>query len=584
MLPLLIVCVTVALGALLALLPRGRSEVLGPIRTFALTAACSVVAVHFLPHALQGLGPVALLLVALGVAAPHLAERLVTRVTSRGAARVGLEAGYAGLVAHKLGDGLALGAAAHDGIGPLIAIGAHNVPMIAFVVLAFSDERGHRSGLLRALGLGLASAAGVLFHDALSETLLSAATPAFDAVVAGLLLHVVAHELGRDLPRSTRARAADWAAALVGLALVLLAGGHAEHAEEAHGHAGEVSALAQALLDLALASAPALLAAVLVSVALRSLVRRRLEGPLGTPATVWRRVFAQRCGCDAELTPDSAAPRAQSTVFGGLVPSLTWVALALAIVLLGVSFVGLWLGVACVLAVVSVMSLRPSRLTPADGAAPLTPVAFGVGADLDELIGHVGLWFLVGWLAAAELVAYAPLAPEVGSGASLLQLGALALSAPLIPPCPAAAVPLAAALGATGIAPGALLTGLLLAPALKRRVWRSLIARHGGRAAGVLVGLIVLLTIAAGWLTNALLPAWHPPALPNASNASPLAWTSLALLGALLLRAAWQRGLRGWLSGAFDVADHAHAQANDGCSHECRCGAAPLSEARAEGS
>ncbi|HVR19524.1 MAG TPA: hypothetical protein VMS65_07505, partial [Polyangiaceae bacterium] len=56
--------IAVALGLALGLVPGGRSLIAGPLRTFALSAALTVVLLHLLPEAFSELGPLALALFA----------------------------------------------------------------------------------------------------------------------------------------------------------------------------------------------------------------------------------------------------------------------------------------------------------------------------------------------------------------------------------------------------------------------------------------------------------------------------------------------------------------------------------------
>ncbi|MCC7536260.1 MAG: hypothetical protein IT379_08605, partial [Deltaproteobacteria bacterium] len=67
---------SVAAGALLATTPRVRAVGLGPIRTFALSAAGIAVLGHLLPEAVDGLGVVAFFAFTGALAAPWLIERI----------------------------------------------------------------------------------------------------------------------------------------------------------------------------------------------------------------------------------------------------------------------------------------------------------------------------------------------------------------------------------------------------------------------------------------------------------------------------------------------------------------------------
>ncbi len=217
----------VALGLLLGLGSTGGSRVVGPLRTFAFTAALGVALTHLLPEALAELGAPGLLLFAAASVAPAWAE-LVRRLTHReshgahGGALLG--AGYVGLLVHHVGDGLGLGAYSELPGGPtahadvLVALAVHTVPLVAVVTLAFRTQRGVRAAVEGALGLAGASVGGVLLSGSVPENLTRAWSAWIAAGVAGLLMHVVTHDLGRDLPSSPGARALDWLAAAAGIA------------------------------------------------------------------------------------------------------------------------------------------------------------------------------------------------------------------------------------------------------------------------------------------------------------------------------------------------------------------------------
>lgn len=217
----------VALGLLLGLGSTGGSRVVGPLRTFAFAAALGVALTHLLPEAFAELGAPGLLLFAAASVAPAWGE-LVRRVTRReshgahGGALLG--AGYAGLLVHHVGDGLGLGAYSELPGGPtahadvLVALAVHTVPLVAVVTLAFRTQRGVRTAVERALGLAAASVGGVLLSGSVPENITRAWSAWIAAGVAGLLMHVVTHDLGRDLPSSLGARAVDWLAAAAGIA------------------------------------------------------------------------------------------------------------------------------------------------------------------------------------------------------------------------------------------------------------------------------------------------------------------------------------------------------------------------------
>jgi hypothetical protein len=216
----------VGLGLLLGLGSAGGSALVGPLRTFAFTAALGVAVTHLLPEALGELGAPGLLLFAAASVAPAwgvLVRRLAGAPTSHAHDHAVLGAGYAGLLVHHVGDGLGLGAYSGLPGGPLahadvlVALAVHTVPLVAVVTLAFRSQRGVRAAVERALGLAAASVGGVLLSGSVPERFTQSLSAWIAAGVAGLLLHVVTHDLGRDLPATAVARGVDWLAAALGI-------------------------------------------------------------------------------------------------------------------------------------------------------------------------------------------------------------------------------------------------------------------------------------------------------------------------------------------------------------------------------
>jgi hypothetical protein len=202
----LIISAAVLAGTAVAFLPAASRALIGPIRILALAASLAVVFGHLLPEAASGIGVGAVLGFAAGVLLPSAAEAVGRRVAPRrDPRRLGLETGYAGLCIHQVGDGVALGAYA----GPLgsapdvaIAIAAHTVPLVAAVVLAYESALGRRAALLHAAGLAAASWLGILLAGVVPAAAVQSASGWIAAVVSGLLLHVVIHELGLARARS----------------------------------------------------------------------------------------------------------------------------------------------------------------------------------------------------------------------------------------------------------------------------------------------------------------------------------------------------------------------------------------------
>ncbi|HEU4580147.1 MAG TPA: hypothetical protein VFS67_17940 [Polyangiaceae bacterium] len=224
---------SVVLGAALGIGQRWAPRVTDPIRTFAVVAATLVVSLSLLPHALACEGIAGLLGAGLGYAAIPALERvglLLFRRADPEAMR--LELGYSGLLLHRFGDGVAMSVDGH-GYGVLWALGAHEIPIVALVTLAFA-RRGLRTALLRAAALGLSSSLGYWLVSALPAATWHNLHGWADAIAAGVLVHIVGHEglaergahrVGAPLlhppRRSVAQRALDLGAGLLACVLVL---------------------------------------------------------------------------------------------------------------------------------------------------------------------------------------------------------------------------------------------------------------------------------------------------------------------------------------------------------------------------
>lgn len=225
---LFVAVVSVLLGAALSFVPTTSRGVLGYMRTFATLAAVAVVVTHLLPEALHDLGPLSILLFFVGWFAPALAHFVGQRSTSGRAAHAVLEAGYWGLVVHHVADGIGLGTytrlpgAQGSHLDVIVALAAHTVPLIAVVSLAYRTTFGARSAVLRSLGLAAASVFGIALSSTISAQTIERFAPIIAAVAAGLLLHVVTHDLTEDPPRSPFARVLDLGVAALGVAVSLL--------------------------------------------------------------------------------------------------------------------------------------------------------------------------------------------------------------------------------------------------------------------------------------------------------------------------------------------------------------------------
>jgi hypothetical protein len=182
----------VAAGGALALLPRSGRGLPGGIHIGALVLAIAAIVVVVLPPVVSAVGAWALVAVGCAALLPAVLERW-----HAGGRLWETEAAVAGLVAHQAVDGFEVGLAQKAETGFVwvaLAVALHTVPLVAAVTSALARHRGRRAAALRMALLLAATAGGVALAEAGATALPGAATW-IPAIVAGLLLHVLWHEL-----------------------------------------------------------------------------------------------------------------------------------------------------------------------------------------------------------------------------------------------------------------------------------------------------------------------------------------------------------------------------------------------------
>lgn len=523
LLPAAVAVAAVALGLLLGLVPPGKAGIVGPLRTFALAAALTVVLTHLLPEALEELGASAVLLVAAAAALPAWWRMLTGLGThSHAPGHAGLIAGYLGLLVHHVGDGVGLGAysqlpgGALAHVDVLLALAVHTVPLVAVVTFAFRAVSGLRSAVLRAGGLALASVSGVVLSAFVADGEAHHFSAWIAAGVAGLLLHVVTHDLGRDLPATATTRALDLVAAAAGVA-VSLAGGGGEHGDHGHIHFDSlVTGAAQAVPSLVLAY-------VLVGGIL-----------LATKGGALR--FIAR--------------------FSGPAVALDGVFLAFA--LAGVRFALLVAASALVIAWLS----TPRRGNAATAAVPHahvhahehdaahdTHASPSAAKSVEAMLREALPWAVAGLLVAA--VVTASLEPDALSALSVTWVLPLAVlvALPLRLP-PVAAVFIGVALWQRGLAPEAVVAFVCVSIAAGGEDLERLALTSERLALPKYLAKVSLAGLVLGGLG-------HFAELAGPSAPSQLALPANALFAAALLYVAWRSGLRGLLAHLFASHDSA---------------------------
>lgn len=532
--------VATALGTLLALGARRSQWVLEPVRSFALAAVTLTIVLHLMPEAVDEAGPWALVVLAGGVALPGVLGWLAPR---RGHGVVAIELSFLGVLAHQVGDGLALGAvtgpmhAGHTHWDFFLAIGAHTIPLAAVVAITFAARDGRRAAIVRAAMIAVAPMLGLALTRVGD---VAEASPWLNAAVSGLLLHVLAHDLPHAPTRTTTVRTLELIAIAAGVAIPLLF----THEEDVPGIAARIPS---ALKMLALAGAPFLLAGIGLGAVVHSVARRLPIRWLGGTSILRGAILGvplPPCSCDVVPVAQELRQRGSGagfvTAFVLGAPQLGLGALLLGVALFGWELAVIRLGAgltAAILAGTIVQLLRRERGHAAVG--PLPPGPTTIADAVDDLIAHDGAWIAVGLTIAAFVLAASPTTPSTWL--------VLAIAAPVAISA-TAATPIAFALMLTGLPPGTALAAILLGSTLNLSTV-AFLRRSFGLAAAVASSLA---TVAVAVSLVGLDRDASPVTLSEPVSIA----CGVALL-ALAAASLWRHGLAHWLA-ALRGADHGH--------------------------
>ena len=553
--------------------------------------------VHLMPEAGAHLGLWSLLLFALGLLLPSLAERLLER--SHQGLRLSLGVLVAVLfVIHELIESAALASKANDarlGLATLFVVVGHRLPL---GLLLWGQTRD-RIGSAWSTVLLLLVVAATWFGPQLAPTGEGEFSAALSALLAGGLLHLALHH-GPPVPRAHAAFSHLWSSlglvlAGVGLFWVLSGPWHAGGHEHGGTHLpGELKELA---FEAAFPILIGLLGAALIEAYLpRSAASWLAGGPrllqafkgvvVGAPMPicscgvlpVYRSLVRRGAGTTAALALLIAAPEigvdSLALSFRFLGGPTTWARLVCALVLaLVVGYV------------VGARAERGKDLAHdaheddgSEGDAPRGLAALRRG--LLETWARLGPWILFG-LAAAVLVEpwiSADWARTTPPWVQVLVLCAVGLPTYI---CASAATPLAAVFLAKGFAPGAVIAFLLTGPATNWTTFGALTRLHSWRTAVRFVAVALVTTVCMGFAVNSFLtPAAGEILAPAGEHVhhTTLGVVSAALLALMTLWVLLREGPRAFLAQLWnnDQAAHDHASEAAGDSHAAHA-AAPAS-------
>ena len=517
-----------------------------------------------------------------GILAPGLAKRFFPER----AVRVHLTAlvlGLLGLCLHSATDGAVLSAHA-DGADSgwnllLLAVVLHRFPVgltVWWLVRSGYGSwkaAGALAPILFSTGLGFFRGPGVLAES------YGQSADWFHALTAGFLLHATLQltrtRIGDLVPAgSGMQRWFSGAGSLLGVVL-LTALFQVEHL--AHAAAGE--RIVSTFFQLALKGAPALLIAYLVagfmsSFLTRSSIAWMRRGRQWNQAMRGMAVGLPFPICSCGVVPlyrtlvRRGAPATAAMAFLISTPELGLDAVLLSIPLLGGKMTIVRVVAAALVALL--VGWIVGRLVPRLGSGTESEECHGSPASIPlgqkirqglsngfgDAVDHTAPWIVFGLVLAAVVEAFLPTS-WLQQLPAALEVPAFAILGLPTYVCASSATPFVAVLLFKGVSPGAALAFLLTGPATNVTTFGVLARLHGRKIALCFSVTIILLAVAMGYLTNAILAPVQATALEGSAAGAPanLELLCLALLAGLYTFSLLKRGVRGFV-GEISLSGH----------------------------
>ena len=570
----------------------GRLRSVGAfIDGFALSLVGGLCVFWVLPHAVSELGVTGLAFAAFGVALPWIGHRLWrSRSWSLGVVAVGL-------VVHVVLDGAVLATQTPDA-ALAWAVVAHRLPVgFAIVVATHALDRSAFLAWSLSMVMIVATAFGFLVGPAVGPWLAADAPAVLEAIVAGLLLHVVfvphsaaeetpachhgehaSHHHGLDssshghdhashhhahgphdnhghahhgavgVPAATR-RWSETAGLLSGL-IVLLAVAQFTASDALD---GGVSAFLRTLATLTLESAPALLLGYVLAGVIPFLLTLATTRSLSSGGKVVQSLRGVAFGLPLPVCSCGVLPLYESLIRRGAPPVAAmafFVAtpeLGLDAVLLSVPLLGTPLALARVVLAFLVAMLVALLVggRSAQGAAQAQELvseaeieSWGARIRAGLRFGFVDVFdHTMPWIALGLIIA-AMAEPMLSHGAissipAVLQVPAAALVGVPVYVCASGATPVAALALHKGLSAGAAIAFLIAGPATNLTTFGVLARLHGRRTALLFGATVTGLAVLGGWLVDAL----GVPAVPvlDAHAETQGSWFAWLCVGCLIV-------------------------------------------------
>lgn len=579
---------------------------------FVLTVICGLVSLHILPHTIEEIGWVAIVIVGVSLLLPTLIERMKMRV-AKTAHTLTLILAVLGISLHAFTDGMALvnpatepnllNAAMNHGNMLPMAIILHRIPDGLTIWWLLRPLYGNGMAVRTIILMAIATILGFFVGQMVFAHLSHEGIGVFEALVGGSLLHVIFHHAH---PMQKQKETPGWQlssglGSFLGMVLIAYIIRNTIDTEMTV----HLKEFFTTLKMLALESAPALVIAYLLAGAVQTFMphaaaawlkkgnaaQQALKGvTFGLPLSI--------CSCGVVPVYRSlilqGTPVAAAIAFFVATPELSLDAFLLSIPLLGASFTGLRIIAAFIMAFVmgivihkvSTHFKKASPLQTPDIVPSQTHLTFlqkckhAIKQGYVESIDDTGPWILFGLIIAAFLEPFLKSSLHTQSLPSFLEVPLFALIGMPLYICASGATPLVAILLHNGISPGAGLAFLLTGPATNVTTFGVLNQYHGRRVAIAFAAGMAFLSITMGWVVNLIYnSASLPPLFTHVHPTLAIIQKfSLIFLLVLLLFSLLRRGPRAIINTiiSFDADDKdSHDDHHDHAGHNHSAPAAP---------
>jgi uncharacterized protein len=192
-------CLALVAGPLLLVLAGARPWLIALLDGFVLVAVLGLVFFHIVPHAIEGIGSMAIVMALLGLVVPILLERFPDEALKSKTLRPGLIVlALIALAIHGIMDGAALvdhghshGEGEHSGGTPLgIGVLLHRIPLGLTLWWMLDSSFGVMKAFAAIIAMMIATVVGFWIGDVWMSTLSTSVIGHFQALMGGVILHV----------------------------------------------------------------------------------------------------------------------------------------------------------------------------------------------------------------------------------------------------------------------------------------------------------------------------------------------------------------------------------------------------------